>query len=370
MVAHAWACIRDTHVTMKHVRYDQYFPNYEELEKVAASADLTFCEDLLEVANSMTPPTVAYFKGLPYPDYDAKVLVVYMLVFEKENERSRLYVGSGTNGKWGAIHRLKDYDMGRTLPRYVAAALKEGFSMVHKTFLCSMPMPTPAKLPVYRILFIAFECSFSFLFWTMRTLFGYRDMTHLCPWNIEDLEYGGINSHNLLMEGPVGDFDDNPMQLTEEQLEERAIAYDRRFKDMHNRNNTNWHYKKMETDYDAYIGAAGERVARSRANNPSREAKHQARRIEEAIANKTFYCARCDVPFGTKQRLKIHYDSDIHINDYFATHPAIVCPVCDRHFANEQSRNRHAKDCQSDTATGAVATAGSKVTQGSSASSK
>jgi hypothetical protein len=370
MVAHAWACIRDTHVTMKHVRFDQYFPNYEELEKVAGATDLAFCKDLLEVASSMTPPTVAYFKGLPYPDYDAKVLAVYMLVFEKENERPRLYVGSGTHTKYGAIHRLKVYDAGRNLPRYVAAALREGFSMVHKTFLCSMSAPTPAQVPVYRLLFIAFECSFSFLFWTMHSLHGHRDMTHLCPWGITTLEYDGMCSHNPLMEGPQGDFDDNPMQLTEEQLEERAIAYDRRFKDMHNRNNTNWHYKKMETDYDAYIGAAGERVARSRANNPSRDAKHQARRVEEAIENKTFYCARCDIPFGTKQRLTNHYKSQQHIGNVRSIPTKIRCHVCNIGFAGKSGLVFHNNMYHSEDATGAVAAAGPQVTQGSSASSE
>lgn len=370
MVAHTWACIRDTHVTIKNVRFDQYFPNYEELEKVAVSTDLTFCKDLLEVASSMTPPTVAYFKGLPYTDYDAKVLAVYMLVFEKENERPRLYVGSGTHTKFGAVHRLKDYDTGRNLPRYVAAALKEGFSMVHKTFLCSMPVPTPAQVPVYRLLFIAFECSFSFLFWTMHSPYGHRDMTHLCPWDINTLEYDGMCSHNPLMESPLGDLDDNPMKLTEEQLEERAIAYDRRFKDQHNRNNSNWHYKKMETDYDAYIGAAGERVARSRANNPSGDAKHQARRIDEAIMNKTFYCARCDIPFGTKQRLSNHLKSKPHINNVRSKPTTIRCHVCDIGFGGKAGLVAHNDLHHSEDATGAVAAAGPQVTQGSSASSE
>lgn len=69
----------------------------------------------------------------------------------------------------------------------------------------------------------------------------------------------------------------------------------------------------MMGDYDNYIEASGERVKRSRLNNPGRDAKYQERRIETALEAKTFHCDVCDIPCGTKQRLSDHQKTAKHL---------------------------------------------------------
>ncbi|KAJ4382713.1 carbamoyl-phosphate synthase (glutamine-hydrolyzing) cpa2 [Didymella sp. IMI 355093] len=358
MTAITWACIRDTHTTQKNVYFDSYFPRYEALEPVAISASLEFCPGLHEVVSSVNPPPLTYFKELPSPSYDAMLFGIYVHVLEKPDERPRLYMGSGTNTKHGVVHRLKDYDAGRILPLYYAASLKDGYTRTHTALMCWMPLPTVGMVPVYRLLFLALEAIFSYMFWAMVAYKADYGMSHLCLWDWRSLPWDGLGSHSPLREGPLGDFDDNPQQLTEEELEVRAAEYKKRFAEMHNRNNSNWHFKKMATDYDAYIGAAGERVARSRANNPGRDAAHQERRAKEAIENKTFHCTRCNISFGTKQRLDLHKKTKDHTSGYFVNNPAPTCDICNRRFATKASLSRHHKEHDVP-----VAAAGPRVTQ-------
>jgi hypothetical protein len=148
-----------------------------------------------------------------------------------------------------------------------------------------------------------------------------------------------VGSHYRLLpwSRSLGDFN-----LSAEQLEAQAIGKEEKRTQMKSGNATNWHYKQMATNYDGYIGQATERVQRSRANHPGRDANHQARRIEQAKAEKTFYCVLCDIPCGTKQNLEKYQKRAKHPRKLQRrTTPPFKCRPCNVAFHNQSNLTRH-----------------------------
>ena len=203
-----------------------------------------------------------------------------MLVLEKAGHRPRVYIGSSTSASQGIRQRLQQYDLGILTLRYVEDAQTKGYTITHKAILCWMPKPTAAFVPVNRLLFVALEATFPYIFWAKRTTRNYG-LPHICPWNRNHSEYDGLCSHCSSNEQIDGKFD-----LTAEQLEAHAIEKEQKRLEMKAENATNWHYKQMANDYDKYIGGAHERVAKSRANHPQRNALYQASCVKKALAEK------------------------------------------------------------------------------------
>jgi hypothetical protein len=77
-----------------------------------------------------------------------------------------------------------------------------------------------ATLPL-RMLVVAIEAVFSFLFWAMRSRTRDCKMGSCCPWERDKFSYDGLCSHNPLSESVRGEF-----ELTAEDL--IAIAADKR----------------------------------------------------------------------------------------------------------------------------------------------
>jgi hypothetical protein len=294
-----WTCLSDTPFNQKNTLFARFFTSQAVLEEVASTASLVFAPGLFEVLQAATPPTIQFFKGLP-TDTSSR-WGIYVMVLEKCSCRSRIYIGSGTNYKGGVRSRLKQYDDGFLLPNFVEKALDEGYKIVHKGLLCWIPQPTAAKQPVNRLLFVALEAAFSYMFWTMKAVTKDYGMGHICLWDRFTLEYDGLCSHCCLNEGIYSDFD-----LSTEQLEAQAIEKEQKRLELKAENATNYHCKQMETNYDEYIGQSKARVAKSRANNPGRDRTHQANRVTKAQATKEFHCELCNITFGTKQRLQNH----------------------------------------------------------------
>jgi hypothetical protein len=74
-----------------------------------------------------------------------------------------IYNGLGTDVKSGVRARFGQYNRGEVLPRYVKDALENDYIIVHKGLLWP-PIPSAADFPRFRILFVAMEAVFSFLF--------------------------------------------------------------------------------------------------------------------------------------------------------------------------------------------------------------
>lgn len=276
-----WTCLSDTPFNQKNTLFAQFFTSQAALEEVASTASIVFCPDLFEVLQAVTPPTIQFFKSLP-TDTSSYRWGIYAIVLEKPSCQSRVYIGSGTNTSGGVCARLKQYDDGLLLPRYTESSLNEGFTIIHKGLLCWIPKPTAAKRPVNRLLFFALEATFTYIFWAMKAFTRDYGMAYICLWDHNTLEYNGCCSHCALNEAIIGDF-----HLSAEELETQAIEKEQKRLAMKAENAMNHHYKQMATNYDEYIGEAGTRVARSRANNPGRDRVLQANRIEKAEATKT-----------------------------------------------------------------------------------
>jgi hypothetical protein len=165
MLLFIWACLCQSAVKCKFSVFVKVLSSKEIIEELLSCTSLVFAPGLLEVLQSSTPPTVAFFKSLPTDPY--KVWGVYLLVLEKQNSRTKIYIGSGTNAESGVSSRLRHYDIKAydVLPLYVNEALEEGYTIVHKGLLCSAPLPPAGVVPTTRLLFLALEAAFTFAFW-------------------------------------------------------------------------------------------------------------------------------------------------------------------------------------------------------------
>lgn len=332
-----WTCISDTPFTRKNIYFDQVFTSEDDLSDVAASASLSFAPGLLDILQSPSPPlaTMDFFKGLPTETSELR-WGVYAIVMEKAGHRPILYIGSGTNTLGGVRARLKQYDDGFLLPQYIAKSLEQGFDIVHKGLLCWAPKPPASKVPFQRLLFFGLEATLSYLFWAMKARLGDYGMGHLCRWDRRMLEYDGGCSHCALNEWIPGDF-----TLSAEQLEALAAEREKKRLALKAENACNYHFKQMEVNYDEYIAESSARVAKSRANNPGRDRKRQADRIQRAESERTFYCERCDIICGTKQRLANHEKTPKHIRKAFESTNPFRCALCNLGYHNQSNLTRH-----------------------------
>lgn len=211
----AWTCLCTAPENQKHPIYDKVFPSQAALEQLLSSS-LGFAPGLFEAMQAGTPPDLSFFKSLPTVRDFKKHWAVYVVVLEKQGCRGKIYVGSGTEASNGVAVRLANYHNGTLVPRHVAKALSNGYTIVHQGLLCWRPIPINA--PVVRMLFVLLEATFTFFFWALlaKTENGYG-MIAICPWARHSLEYDGLCSHSPLWEPPVGDH-----SLTPEELEELA----------------------------------------------------------------------------------------------------------------------------------------------------
>ncbi|KFY92389.1 hypothetical protein V498_04989 [Pseudogymnoascus sp. VKM F-4517 (FW-2822)] len=208
-----WECVEMS--TRKHSLFDQIFPDRERLFDSVAAAPLQFCPGLLEAMNAPSPPPPDFFKSLP--SNGRGKWGVYALVLEKAGFEPLVYIGSGTNADSGVRSRWSSYDRRNVLPRFVKVAFDTGYTVTHKGLLMWSAIPAAAEVPCLRLLFVAIEATFSFMFWTMYSKTKDYGMGGICQWPRDEFAYYGLCSHNAMYEGVMGNFD-----LTADQLE--AIA--------------------------------------------------------------------------------------------------------------------------------------------------
>lgn len=333
-----WTCLVNTPLNGKNTLFARFFSTLPDLEVTAAAVSLDFCDGLLEVLQSTTPPSNQFVKSLPTDD-TSKRWGIYVILMEKPNCRPKLYIGSGTSSSGGVRSRLKQYDDGFLIPRYVQKALDDDYEITHKGLLCWIPKPSASLAPVSRLLFLALEATFTYMFWTLKAKNGDYGMGSLCLWDRRNLPYDGLCSHCSLNEGIHGNFD-----LSSNELEKQAAEKEQKFRALKAQNATNHHYKQMATNYHAYISKSTERVTKSRANNPGRDKQRQADRIERALAAQDFYCNTCNINLGTRQRLNNHLDTPKHLRkvEESADTP-FKCVPCNLAYHNKSNLTRHEK---------------------------
>ena len=170
------------------------------------------CPGLFGILQAPTAPTLSLLKSLP-TDYH-KRWAIYLLVLEKPSCSPRVYIASGTDKAYGVQSRMHHYTNCTTLSRYVAAALNEGYTITHKGLLLWAPIPSAGGVLILRAMFLLLEAALAFVFWAAKSKtqrgFGLRS---LCPWNVDELPYTGLCSHNPLLEAMLGDFALSPEEL-------------------------------------------------------------------------------------------------------------------------------------------------------------
>lgn len=174
----------------------------DQLEELMEDSSSCFADGLVDALQSSVPPTVEFFKGLPSSIPITGVSWgVYAIVLEKQGHRPHVYVGSGTHMAKGLFGRLKEYDIRFHLPTKVEELLNEGYTITHKGLFCWAPLPRNAIRLDVRNLYLIMECTFSLVFWTMKSKRDDYGMPHICPWPLKSLTYDGCCTHASMKEG-------------------------------------------------------------------------------------------------------------------------------------------------------------------------
>lgn len=273
-----WACL-----SIRGYRngiFRQLVPSQAILSEMCSAASLTFAPGLFDAVQAASPPAVSFFLSLPSDS--SRRWAVYALVLEKPDALSLIYIGSGTDARDGLRSRWRhyekpDFDM---LPEHVLAALKDGYSIVHKGTLVWSPLPSAANVPIFRVLFIAMEAAFTFLFWAVKSRKPDHFMISCCPWPLASFSYGGLCSHSPLQDSVQGRFD-----LSAEQLEAIAAA---------NKEKNAAKLSQYRQDHPDLIKAT------------------KNRSFAKVKASKKFYCTLCGVSCAKPWELKRHNSSERH----------------------------------------------------------
>jgi len=326
----SWTCLSTTPTGLKNGGFATILPTLQALEQVLLDSSLTFAPGLLEVLQSKTPPSIAYFERLPVQT--ATLWGVYIIVLEKPGHRPKLYTGCGT-GRQGVRHRLASYPKGQMLPKYVQYALDDGYTITHMRLLCCSPIPTASKRVPLRALYLVIEAAFSLYFWTMVSRTKDYGIPRLCPWSLDTREYDGCCSHVSLYECIQGADE----VLTPEQLDAieaaRKLRSSRRDSAVRGKERTALSAKKKRDNnlatkkYSCHlcnvVFGAGNQLENhkrlqkhiDRAAGITKVAKNIRAKERNAanLAARRFYCSDCDYVASTQQRLSEHVKRPKHL---------------------------------------------------------
>jgi hypothetical protein len=177
-----WTFLTLTPAKLKNPVHAIILTTQDVVEKLMSDSLLAFAPGLWDIVLANAPPSIAYFKSLP--TYCVMLWAVYVIVLEKRRCRLNIYIG---------------------------------YTITYKGLLCWAPLPTAATRFALRVLFLALESAFSITFWAMYSKTkDYGMPQHLCPWEIDALDYDGLCSHAAIAEQVAGE---NTLGLTPEQLE-------------------------------------------------------------------------------------------------------------------------------------------------------
>ena len=130
-----------------------------------------------------------------------EIVVIHESVqlLEKPRHTAKIYVGSGTDAVSGLSKRWQHYEDYATssgayvmLPAFVRAAIGKGYNITHKGTLVWVPLPEAANVPMFRLLFIALEVTFTFYFWAMYSQDKEYGMGSCTPWFRTSFTYRGF----------------------------------------------------------------------------------------------------------------------------------------------------------------------------------
>ena len=193
-----WNCLSSTPNALKNPGHATIFPDLDTMDAIFSASDIKFGSGVLEAMLSKVPPSRTLFQSLP-TDFK-KVWAVYAVVLVKSARRPKICIGSGLNTDAGVSKRMKQYETLTNLPRGVKEAMDDGFSILHKGLLCWTKVPSSSETVSLRSLFLIIETVLALVFWSMQSRTKDYGMPHLCPWDIEVLDYDGCCTHLSIYE--------------------------------------------------------------------------------------------------------------------------------------------------------------------------
>jgi len=331
MIWLCWTVLYLTAPALKNPKHAVVFPTLRKVKQLLMSSGIQFAPGLLDVVQSKTPPTIAFFKSLPCHIY--KLWAVYVLVLEKAGCRPRVYIGSGTDTKSGVSKRITEHKKGEKRPVYVQAAIDEGYKITHIGLICWAPYPSLATRVPLRAIFLVLETVFALLFWAMKSRTKDYYMPRICPWAIASLEYDGCCSHFSIFEQIPGADAFVNVQITPEEAEELEKAELERRREMTRAWSANRDMEKVVKQNNA--------------------------RIQDNLANKRYMCVVCNVNCRESTQLAKHLHSQKHkdkvggvtkvvVSAYQQSYTAanlaarrFACDLCDKAFATGDKLKRH-----------------------------
>jgi hypothetical protein len=315
MMVFLWLVIRDSSAWL-NIRFKQLIPSEEALASMFQQLDFTFCVGLLGVLCQLSPPDLKYLKSLPkYVPKDA--WGVYVLVFKQPGHIPLIYIGSGTGQYRGLRARLTEHRTGKNIPKYVRLwAYDAGYTMTHVAVLAHCAIPAPGDAVWVRSVILALEAALSCIFWAMCSRTKSYGFSHLCPWDRNAFQYGGLCSHSSVKEGIPDDHDATP-----EELEEKAAAIEEK-----NRLYMAEYGKKQRANATAEFKAAQKR----------RNKNHRPKVLEKekiTKASKKFHCKLCNsVYFKNNADYQQHLRGPRHLLNVATNGKPNHCVPCNKTF--------------------------------------
>lgn len=189
------------------------------------------------------------------------------------------------------IARWNDYIKGKKFSQHTRAAIDDGYKITHMGILLRCTIPLAIFQPTVRVLMLALEGLFAFVFRTMKAKDrDYGIDRSLRLWDEGEFSYDGLCSHSAFFERAKVD-----LSLTTEQLEEHAANID---------------FEQHGPDMRERTAEAKRRFDKAR---PSRKAEHRAYRLKANAQREPQYCPICDMSVASPSGLEKHNHSASHL---------------------------------------------------------
>ncbi|KAL2123085.1 hypothetical protein VTJ04DRAFT_3540 [Mycothermus thermophilus] len=318
------------------------------LEEYLEDAGFEFNPDVLEALQSLNPPSIDLSKQL---SRDPGCLWgVYSLLLEKAGARPILYVGSGTHFLAGVSARWADYDAEKDLPSRIQKALNAGYKITNKLLLAWAPRPPSQLVPGLRHVFKVIENTFTLALGAMETRTGGDQCPVLCPWAFGALEWDGACSHHALYEGiRIGGWIKVDREEYQEWFTQRQAERDKeRYQELLASGKFECEIcgNRFAFDKDLQQHLKGNfHLFRKLGVTQSKAAQHYHEKREEALANERWPCKPCGQLFGSVTSLRIHEDTQKHLDMVFGyreEHPDEDVPLHTAPPPREQSNTKAA----------------------------
>jgi hypothetical protein len=309
LVVLIWAAL--DHQPGINALFQTVFYELEVVCEVLALASVSTCPGLLDVLKGVTPPSIEFLRafdlnalGLHLGD----IWAIYFIILWKHGCLPLIYFGSATCLAGGVQRRWAVYN-GRTdaslpLPKFVRAALLDGYVIEKKGLLCWGPKPDFAKYAVVRLLYVALEAALSFWFWAMLSSTKDYSITSCCPWTPgQDFDYAGLCGHSSLCETVLGKFDltgAQVAQLTTRSKQRKTEKY------------AKWYHKRIAVDPHYFKERSRDSGALYRERHPERVAAAHAASEAKIKAARTYFCKECYRPFRSQRSLNDHTRGKFH----------------------------------------------------------